>query len=138
VIDWAELEGVEYRLTVETNTALAKDARRRHAAPLEREIERAFAARGARDWLAILERAHVPCAPVNTVADAVKLPQTAARRMVVGIPDPAIGTLYVAGNPVKMSDVPEPTVHRAPPEVDADRDAILAWLDARDRDRPAR
>jgi CoA:oxalate CoA-transferase len=107
------------------------ELRRRNADDLEREIERALATRSAAEWLEILERAHVPCAPVNTVADAVRSPQTEARRMVVGIPDPAIGTLFVAGNPIKLAGVPEPTALRPPPEVDADREVILAWL--RDR-----
>ena len=51
--------------------------------------------------------------------------------MVVGIPDPAIGTLFVAGNPIKLAGVPEPPAHRPPPELDADREAILAWLERR-------
>jgi CoA:oxalate CoA-transferase len=104
------------------------DGRRQHADELQAVVEAALAAAGGREWLERLERAGVPCGPVNTVADAVRLPQTAARRMVIGIPDPAIGTLYVPGNPVKMADVPEPTAHRPPPDLDADRERILAWL----------
>jgi CoA:oxalate CoA-transferase len=50
---------------------------------------------------------------------------------VVGIPDPEIGTLFVAGNPVKLAGVPEPTGHRPAPDLDADRSAILAWLRTR-------
>jgi crotonobetainyl-CoA:carnitine CoA-transferase CaiB-like acyl-CoA transferase len=65
------------------------------------------------------------------VPDAVREPQIAARRMVVGIPDPAIGTLYVAGNPIKMDGLadggPPP---RSAPDVDADRETILDRLGA--------
>jgi CoA:oxalate CoA-transferase len=104
------------------------ELRRRHADDLEREIERALCARPAAEWLDVFARAGIPSAPVNTVADAVRSPQTEARQMVRGIPDPSIGTLFVAGNPVKMAGVPEPTTLRPPPEVDADRAAILAWL----------
>ncbi|HLK13048.1 MAG TPA: CaiB/BaiF CoA-transferase family protein [Candidatus Binatia bacterium] len=104
------------------------DARRRHADALEAEVGAALRERPAAAWLERLERAGVPCAPVNTVADAARCPQAAARGMVVGIPDPAIGTLWVAGNPVKLADVPEPAARRAPPELDADRAAILTWL----------
>src|SRR5262249_52702068 len=91
------------------------DPRRRPADALQSEIETALATRPASEWLATLERAEVPCAPINTVADAVRNPQVAARHMVAEIDDPAIGTLHVAGNPIKMSDVPEPTTRRAPP-----------------------
>ncbi len=104
------------------------DARRRHAEALEAEVSAALRAHPAAEWLARLERAGVPCAPVNTVADAARSPQAAARDMVVGIPDPAIGTLWVAGNPIKLAGVPEPAARRAPPALDADRAAIVAWL----------
>jgi CoA:oxalate CoA-transferase len=104
------------------------EARRRHVDALEPEIEGALRARPAAEWLARFERAGIPCAPVNTVAEAVRHPQVEARRMVVGIPDAAIGTLFVAGNPIKLADVPEPAARRAPPDLDADRPAILAWL----------
>ena len=73
----------------------------------------------------------MPCAPVHSVAEAVRHPQVAARRMVVAIPDPKIGTLYVAGNPIKMSSVPEREPERSAPEVDADRARILSELGRR-------
>jgi CoA:oxalate CoA-transferase len=104
------------------------DARRQHADDLERELVAALRTRTAADWLARFEAEGIPCAPINSVADAVKNPQVAARNMIVAIPDDAIGTLFVAGNPVKIDGVPEATGHRPPPALDADRDAILAWL----------
>jgi CoA:oxalate CoA-transferase len=107
------------------------DTRREHADALEAELGPVLRTRTAAEWLAVLERAGVPCSPVNTVAEAVRNPQAEARAMVVGIPDPAIGTLFVAGNPVKLSGVPEPDARRPPPDLDADRAAILAWLRGR-------
>jgi len=107
------------------------DGRRRHVDALVVELGAALRARPAAEWLERLERAEVPCGPVNTVADAVRLPQVAARSMVAEIPDPAIGTLFVAGNPIKLATVPEPTSRRPPPDLDADRAAILDWLRAR-------
>jgi len=107
---------------------LTPDSRRRNADALEAELESVLRTRSCAEWLAVLERAGVPCAPVNTVADAVRHPQARARHMVVEIDDPAIGTLSVAGNPIKLADVPEPTGHRPPPALDADRGAIIAWL----------
>ena len=109
------------------------DARRRHVDALEATLEPILATRPAAEWLERLERAGVPCAPVHTVPEAVRHPQVAARNMVVAIPDPAIGTLYVAGNPIKLSHVAEPETHRTAPALDADRDAVVARL----RERPA-
>jgi CoA:oxalate CoA-transferase len=107
------------------------DHRRANADALEREIEAALAGRPAAEWLDVLAEAQVPVGPINTVADAVRSPQIAARKMVTSVPDPTIGTLYVAGNPIKMSEVPERDSRRPPPEIDADRAAILAWLHGR-------
>lgn len=103
--------------------------RRVHVDALAETLGAVFRTRPAAEWLARLEAAGVPCAPVNTVADVVREPHVAARRMVLEVADPQIGTLRVAGNPIKVSDVPERTERRAPPELDRDRAAILAWLD---------
>ena len=104
------------------------DSRRVHVDALEAELLALLRARPAAEWLQILGDAGVPCAPVNTVADAVRMPQVAARNMVVEIDDPKIGKLGVAGNPIKLSGVPERESRRPPPELDADRAAILARL----------
>jgi CoA:oxalate CoA-transferase len=120
VIGWPELPADPRFATA--------DARRRHVDELQAIVEPALALAGAAAWLERLERAHVPCAPVNTVAEAVRMPQVAARNMVVGIPDPTIGTLYVAGNPIKMAGVPEATDPRTAPALDEDRERIVAEL----------
>jgi crotonobetainyl-CoA:carnitine CoA-transferase CaiB-like acyl-CoA transferase len=105
------------------------DDRRVNADALVAEVSRELLRRPAAGGWG--PRGHVPCAPVNTVADAVRTPQGAARNMVLEIADPVIGPLFVAGNPIKLSDMPDPKTHRPPPELDADRAAILAWLRAR-------
>jgi CoA:oxalate CoA-transferase len=106
------------------------DARRRHVDRLQQLLAPVLRERPAAEWLERFERAGIPCGPVNSVADAVRSPQVAARHMVVDIPDAAIGRLAVAGNPIKLDGVPDPETRRAPPELDADRAAILAWLGA--------
>ena len=108
---------------------LTVDARRRHVDDLVGEVGAALRERTAADWLDRFERAGIPCAPVNTVAEAVRHPQVAARHMVLHIADPAIGDLAVAGNPIKLSGVPDPETRHPPPDLDADRAAILAWLE---------
>ena len=66
-----------------------------------------------------------PAARSTTWPAVTNDPQVAARNMIVSIADPKIGKLQVAGNPIKLSGVPEPAEHAAPPEIDADREAIL-------------
>jgi CoA:oxalate CoA-transferase len=106
------------------------DARRRHVDALAGELAAAMRGHTAAEWLERFERAGIACAPVNSVAEVARSPQVAARHMVWHVADPAIGDLAVAGNPIKMADVPDPPARRPPPDLDADRAAILAWLDA--------
>jgi CoA:oxalate CoA-transferase len=102
--------------------------RRAHVDALEVDLERTLRERTTRDWLDVLHAAGVPCGPVNSVVEVAGDPQVAARNMIVSIDDPVIGNLQVTGNPVKLSGVPEPDQHRPPPELDADREAILSLL----------
>jgi len=102
--------------------------RRSHVDQLEADMEKTLRQRTTHDWLDIFIAAGVPCAPVNSVADVARDPQVATRQMIVSIADPLIGRLQVAGNPIKMSGVPERTEHTPPPAVDGDRAAILASL----------
>ncbi len=64
--------------------------RSRNAEELLALLEPVFATRTAREWLDILGGAGVPCAPVNSVAAALRDEQTAARGMVVETDPPAI------------------------------------------------
>lgn len=102
--------------------------RRAHVDQLEADLERTLRKRTTKDWLDVLNAAGVPCGPVNSIADVAKDPQVAARDMIVSIADPTIGNLQVAGNPIKLSSVPQRTDHMPPPELDADREAILSLL----------
>jgi CoA:oxalate CoA-transferase len=92
---------------------------------LHSELERALFARSTAEWLAALEDAGIPCGPVNDVAAVVNDPHVQARHMVVGIDDSAVGSLRVAGNPIKLSSFPDLTQRAAAPELDADRDQLM-------------
>jgi CoA:oxalate CoA-transferase len=116
-------------------TELARDPRfatnelrtRNHVA-LEAELERALAAHPASHWLDQLERAGIPCGPINDVAQVLADPHVRARNMVVSTDDAQLGRLEMAGNPIKLSGVEDPPTRRPAPELDADRAAILEDL----------
>lgn len=103
--------------------------RRAHVDQLEADMERSLRKRTTSEWLDIFNTAGVPCGPVNSVAEVARDPQVAARNMIVAIADPVIDDLRVAGNPIKLSGVPEPAHHAPPPALDGDRAAILAMLE---------
>src|SRR5262245_45735558 len=57
--------------------------RTRRADELKADLEAVLLTRPAGHWVAVLEEAGVPCAVVQTVADAVEHPQVKARNMIV-------------------------------------------------------
>src|SRR5258705_2901875 len=83
-------------------------------------------AHGAADiWLGKLKAVGVPCGKINSVAEALDDPHTAARRMVETVEHPVIGTLKMLGIPFKFSDT-ACSVRRAPPTLGQHSDEILA------------
>jgi len=101
-------------------------ARARNVLAMKEVMEDILRERSTADWLAILERAGVPCGPLNNVAEAVADPQVRARNMVVALAGEEASPLRVAGNPIKLSAFADPAVRGAVPALDADRARILA------------
>jgi CoA:oxalate CoA-transferase len=104
------------------------DLRNRHQRALKGEIEAVLRGAGTGHWIAVLERAGVPCGPVNTVAQALAHPQAAARNMLIEVDDPVAGPLRLAGNPMKFSAFADPPARPPAPELDADRERIFDEL----------
>ncbi len=108
----------------------SNELRTQNQAALRAELETKLRQRTSEEWLSSLADTGVPCGPVNDVARVLGDPQLRARNMVARIEDPEVGTLQIAGNPIKLSGFPDPE-HRLPaPELDADRQRILSELDA--------
>ena len=105
------------------------DLRNRHQVKLKAEIERELAKKTTAAWIEIIERAGIPCGPINTVAKALAHPQVEARNMLVTVEDPVAGTLKLAGNPLKFSAFADPPDRQPAPELDADRAKLLREFD---------
>jgi CoA:oxalate CoA-transferase len=99
-----------------------------NVAALIEEIESVLTTRPTAEWIATLEAAGIPCGPINNVAQALAHPQVEARNMLIGVQDPVLGELRMAGNPLKMSAFPDPKTRGPAPDLDADRKAILEEL----------
>lgn len=96
--------------------------------PLFAELNVALTARSVDDWLELLDAAGVPSGPINAVDQVLSDPQILSRNMVVESYDPDIGTLKMAGNPIKFDAFTDRTVRTPAPKLDADRDALLSEL----------
>src|SRR5690242_2520412 len=102
--------------------------RNQHQAALKSEIESVLQGESTEQWIALLEKAGIPCGPVNNVAQALAHPQTEARNMLVEVDDPVTGPLKLAGNPMKLSAFDDPSTRAPAPDLDADRAKILKEL----------
>ena len=102
--------------------------RNEHQEALRAEIEGVLRHEGTAHWIEVLEKAGVPCGPVNNVAQALAHPQVAARNMLVSVEHPEAGTLRLAGNPMKFAGFADPPTRPAAPDLDADRHEILREL----------
>ena len=75
-------------------------------------------------WLDKLKAVGVPSGRINSVADALDDPHTAARDMIETVEHPTIGALKMLGIPFKFSDT-ACSVRRAPPTLGQHNDEIL-------------
>jgi crotonobetainyl-CoA:carnitine CoA-transferase CaiB-like acyl-CoA transferase len=102
-------------------------ARVENRSTLDALIGEALAQDTAERWVAKLKAVGVPCGRINTVAQALEDPHTAARRMIETVTHPTIGELKMLGIPFKLSDTPA-AVGRAPPTLGQHTDEILGEL----------
>ena len=117
------------RSDMATDPAYKSNALRQKAQKkLKHEIESVLKTNTTDHWIAVVSKGGVPCGPINNVQQAIAHPQVAARNMLVEVPDGSGGTLKLAGNPLKMTAFEDPETRRAAPDLDGDRQAILAYV----------
>lgn len=95
---------------------------------LEVVLEEVLATRTTADWLAEMDPAGIPASGINNVEQVMAHPQVGPRNMVIEVDDPKVGRIKVAGNPVKVSGYADPVERPTAPDVDQDRERILAEL----------
>jgi crotonobetainyl-CoA:carnitine CoA-transferase CaiB-like acyl-CoA transferase len=96
--------------------------RRAHVDELDAELDAAFAARPAAEWVDALTAAGVPAGPINDVAAAYAM----AEELGLG-PVTEIDGLRLPAIPVGLSRTP-PTVRRPPPALGEHDAELRAWL----------
>lgn len=99
-------------------------SRAAHAAELREVIESALADKDAREWEAILTEAGVPCSAVWRIGEVVEHPQLKHRGFLQTV-DSEYGPLALPGPGFRLAHG-NGKVHRAPPAVAQDAEAILA------------
>lgn len=107
---------------------LTNDLRNRNIDKLHARLNPLLRTKPTASWIDILEKAGVPCGPINNVAQALANPQVAARNMLIEVKDSKVGTVRVAGNPMKLVAFEDAPTRSPAPDLDGDRAAILREL----------
>jgi glutaryl-CoA transferase len=77
------------------------------------ELSKTFLCAETAYWLAALEKADVPCAPINRLDQVFSHPQAQARGLRVDLKHP-LGVAPVVASPIRLSETP-PTYRQPPP-----------------------
>ncbi len=101
--------------------------RLRHRDELTAELEDALASAGVDRWVERLNAAGVPAGPVLDIEQVFSDPQVLARRMLVELPHPELGTFLTTGLPVKLSESPG-AIERRPPLHGEHTEEVLSEL----------
>lgn len=88
-------------------------------------VQGIVATRTAEAWVELCGRIGIPCAAVNSLADMLAHPQTAARGMVLQYEHPTLGTLKTMAQPIQFDGAPR-RVAAPPPRLGEHSEAVLA------------
>ena len=83
--------------------------------------------RTKQEWIDLLEKAGVPCGPINNLDEVFENPQVRARGLQVDLSHPAGATARLVGSPIKMSATP-PRYDMPPPLLGQHTEEVLRDL----------
>jgi len=87
-------------------------------------LRAATAARSTAEWVERLQRAQVPCGPINALDEVFADPQVQARGMRLDLPHPVAGSVPQVASPLRLSATPV-RYRSAPPALGADTRELL-------------
>jgi len=94
---------------------------------LNRRLNQALSVKTTAEWLDALERAEIPSGPINSISQAFRHPQVAAREMIQRIDHPTVGPIDLIGHPAKFSQTP-PSIEKPPPLLGEHTRSVLMSL----------
>jgi CoA:oxalate CoA-transferase len=87
-----------------------------------------LAANTTAHWVETLNKAGVPCGPVNGVAEVFQDPQILAQEMVIDVDHPGSGIVRMLGFPIKLSGTPCRVRHPAPALGEHSDEVLAGWV----------
>jgi crotonobetainyl-CoA:carnitine CoA-transferase CaiB-like acyl-CoA transferase len=126
--NWERLAQAMERADLLEDARFATNSERMaHLPALSDALGETFRVRATEDWMARLDAAEVPNAPVLDLRQVYEHPQVRAREMDVIVEHPAAGPVHAIGFPVKYSATP-PQMRRPAPLLGQDTYAVLQSL----------
>ena len=98
--------------------------RLKNQAFIENELNKVLSTQTSDHWIDKLNKAKVPCAPINKFSEALNDEQVKHRNMIVEVEHPDGGFVKMPGNPVKMSYTNEES-YSSPPHLGTNTREIL-------------
>ena len=95
------------------------------------EIEQAFAAAPAEDWIAKLDGAGIPAGKVRNIAEVYQWEQTRSQGLLQEVAHATLGRIALPGPPVRF-DGGGRRVQTAPPTLGQHDESVRRWLDELD------
>jgi formyl-CoA transferase len=83
-----------------------------------------FRQRDAETWLQELKGQDIPCAPIQTVEQALADPQAVSRGMIIETPHPSAGSVRMIASPIRLSGTPA-GIRSHPPLLGEHTDQVL-------------
>ena len=91
---------------------------------IENELNKTLSTQTSEHWIEKLNKAKVPCGPINKFSDALNDEQVKHRNMIVEVEHPDGGFVKMPGNPVKMSYTNDES-YSSPPHLGTNTREIL-------------
>ena len=79
-------------------------------------------------WIAALNKAGVPCGPINTIDRTFAEPQVQHIGIARPVRHPTLGEIKVVGQPINLSDFPQPAELKPTPDLGQHTDEVLGGL----------
>ena len=103
---WRLSEAMDKPEWLEDERFASRDLRGENAEALEAELGAWFIDRNMQEAADHLAAHGVPCSPVNNTAQAANDPHMTEREIMMEVPDPIAGTMWVTGKSIKFSRTP--------------------------------
>ena len=121
---WQSLKSVVNVGSLDDSKFDSSIERLKNQAFIENELNKVLSTQTSDHWIDKLNKAKVPCAPINKFSDALNDEQVKHRNMIVEVEHPDGGFVKMPGNPVKMSYTNEES-YSSPPHLGTNTREIL-------------